>query len=327
MKILPDTNLYQCMQAAGDVAKVVLLRDDPSQVADAFRIAQVTLRKIRQNLVWAFGYNVVAIPIAAGILLPPFEIMLSPFISAALMAGSSLAVMGNSLLLRREAGKKSIVPESASAELSQSENSSSSDGFWKPKSATDMYSPRQRRRGKKPPGKNVSKKLHVIASPSDSPRGSEGGYFTGYRGDNSARSDSISRGTQCDVRVNSEYYYYGLPRDGKRVSGGRGDVQVVPVVEGVGGGANEAVALLPYRPAQRGGGKRRSSGGAGGGGGGGAAAAAATAALPRPAAPRAAAPMRQGLQRAGSGQRSSRLPPGDIRTMLVGQEQTGRRMH
>lgn len=105
------------VQAAGDVAKVVLLRDDPAQVADAFRVARVTLNKIRQNLVWAFGYNVVAIPVAAGVLLPPFEIMLSPFISAALMAGSSLAVMGNSLLLRRETNRKNLITESAAPEV------------------------------------------------------------------------------------------------------------------------------------------------------------------------------------------------------------------
>jgi cation transport ATPase len=96
------------LQAAGDVADVVLLRDSPAQVAEAFWLARATLRKIRQNLVWAFGYNLVAVPVAAGALLPPFGVMLTPFLSAALMATSSLAVMANSLLLRRAAGRRSL---------------------------------------------------------------------------------------------------------------------------------------------------------------------------------------------------------------------------
>jgi P-type Cu+ transporter len=90
------------MQAAGEVADVVLLRDCPTQVVEAFDVSRATLAKIRQNLAWAFGYNLVGVPVAAGALLPAFGIMLTPSLSGALMGVSSLAVMGNSLLLRRE---------------------------------------------------------------------------------------------------------------------------------------------------------------------------------------------------------------------------------
>jgi cation transport ATPase len=58
------------MQAAGEVADVVLLRDCPIQVVEAFSVSRATLGKIRENLVWAFGYNLVGIPVAAGALPP-----------------------------------------------------------------------------------------------------------------------------------------------------------------------------------------------------------------------------------------------------------------
>lgn len=90
------------------MADVVLLRDCPTQVVEAFSVSRATLGKIRENLAWAFGYNLVGIPVAAGALLPGFGIMLSPSISGALMGLSSLAVMGNSLLLRREATRKIV---------------------------------------------------------------------------------------------------------------------------------------------------------------------------------------------------------------------------
>ena len=79
------------------------------QVVEAFGVSRATLRKIRENLVWAFGYNLVGVPVAAGVLLPSFGIMLSPSISGALMGMSSLAVMGNSLLLKREGGRPSLI--------------------------------------------------------------------------------------------------------------------------------------------------------------------------------------------------------------------------
>ena len=105
---------------------MVLLRDCPTQVVEAFSVSRATLGKIRENLVWAFGYNLVGVPVAAGALLPSFGIMLSPSISGALMGVSSLAVMGNSLLLRREATRKILdwtPPPAASVEpVAKSDN-------------------------------------------------------------------------------------------------------------------------------------------------------------------------------------------------------------
>ncbi|KAG2440429.1 hypothetical protein HYH02_010314 [Chlamydomonas schloesseri] len=90
------------VDAASEVAAVVLMGDQLSQVADAVHLAKRTLAKINQNLVWAFGYNVVAIPLAAGALLPSAGVCLTPSISGALMGLSSLAVVSNSLLLQWE---------------------------------------------------------------------------------------------------------------------------------------------------------------------------------------------------------------------------------
>ncbi|GFR41528.1 hypothetical protein Agub_g2224 [Astrephomene gubernaculifera] len=90
------------VDAASEVAQVVLMRDQLSQVADAVHLSKRTLAKIKQNLVWAFGYNLVALPLAAGALLPTAGICLTPSISGALMGFSSLAVVSNSLLLQLE---------------------------------------------------------------------------------------------------------------------------------------------------------------------------------------------------------------------------------
>jgi Cu2+-exporting ATPase len=67
----------------------------------AIRLSRATFNKIRQNLFWALGYNVLGIPVAAGALLPTFGIVLSPAAAGALMAFSSVSVVTNSLLLRR----------------------------------------------------------------------------------------------------------------------------------------------------------------------------------------------------------------------------------
>ncbi|KAK3237779.1 copper-transporting ATPase, partial [Cymbomonas tetramitiformis] len=89
--------------AATEVASVVLLRDDISQVAAALQLSKATFQKIQQNLVWAFAYNIVGIPVAAGAALPLCGIMLTPSIAAAFMGVSSLGVMANSLLLQATA--------------------------------------------------------------------------------------------------------------------------------------------------------------------------------------------------------------------------------
>jgi Cu+-exporting ATPase len=82
---------------AGDVA---LLRGDLGGVAAALALARRALRTMKQNLFWAFAYNVVALPVAAGALYPPFGILLSPVLASAAMAFSSLSVVANSLRLK-----------------------------------------------------------------------------------------------------------------------------------------------------------------------------------------------------------------------------------
>ncbi|MGH7583446.1 MAG: heavy metal translocating P-type ATPase [Gemmatimonadales bacterium] len=86
---------------AGAAADVTIMRDDPRAVAQTIELSRTTMRTIRQNLFWAFGYNVVAIPIAAGVLYPVAGILLSPVIASAAMAMSSVTVVGNSLRLRK----------------------------------------------------------------------------------------------------------------------------------------------------------------------------------------------------------------------------------
>jgi Cu2+-exporting ATPase len=84
-----------------ETADVVLMRSDPLDVSAAITIGRATLRKMRQNLGWAVGYNAIAIPIAAGIFEPRFGLVLRPEIAALSMSGSSLLVAVNALLLRR----------------------------------------------------------------------------------------------------------------------------------------------------------------------------------------------------------------------------------
>jgi Cu+-exporting ATPase len=86
---------------AGEAASVSLMRNDPRAVADAIALSRVTMRIMRQNLFWAFFYNVIAIPVAAGMLYPQWGILLSPVLAGAAMAFSSVSVVTNSLRLRR----------------------------------------------------------------------------------------------------------------------------------------------------------------------------------------------------------------------------------
>ncbi|MGH7728095.1 MAG: heavy metal translocating P-type ATPase [Vulcanimicrobiaceae bacterium] len=81
-------------------AEVVLVSGDLRGVACAVELARATMRNIRENLVWAFGYNVILIPVAAGVLYPPAGILLSPMLAAAAMAFSSVFVVTNALRLR-----------------------------------------------------------------------------------------------------------------------------------------------------------------------------------------------------------------------------------
>lgn len=84
-----------------ETADVVLMRSDPLDVPTALAIGHGTLRKMRQNLGWAIGYNSVALPIAAGVFEPAFGLVLRPEIAALSMSGSSLLVAVNALLLKR----------------------------------------------------------------------------------------------------------------------------------------------------------------------------------------------------------------------------------
>ena len=88
---------------AGDV---VLMSGALGGVDRALKLSRATMRNIRQNLFWAFGYNVLLIPVAAGVLFPAFGILLSPMLAAGAMALSSVAVVTNALRLKREGSAK-----------------------------------------------------------------------------------------------------------------------------------------------------------------------------------------------------------------------------
>ena len=87
-------------QIAQDTADLVLLGDHLLALPLALELADRTMAKVRQNLIWAFGYNLVLLPIAAGALLPRFGLLLSPPLAALLMATSSITVVLNALLLQ-----------------------------------------------------------------------------------------------------------------------------------------------------------------------------------------------------------------------------------
>jgi Cu+-exporting ATPase len=86
---------------AAEAADVVLMRGDLHSVTQAIALSRRTMRTMKQNLFWAFVYNVVGIPVAAGVLYPAFGLLLSPVIASAAMAFSSVSVVTNSLRLRR----------------------------------------------------------------------------------------------------------------------------------------------------------------------------------------------------------------------------------
>ena len=102
--------------AASEVASIVLLGDSPSQVVDSIELSKATFAKIKQNLGWAFAYNAVGIPIAAGALLPFTGLALTPSVAGGLMGFSSIGVMANSLLLQLTGKKLSKMPESNKVE-------------------------------------------------------------------------------------------------------------------------------------------------------------------------------------------------------------------
>ncbi|BAB75481.1 heavy metal translocating P-type ATPase [Nostoc sp. PCC 7120 = FACHB-418] len=93
--------LHSGTDVAMETAQIVLMRDRISDVVESIHLSRATFNKIRQNLFWAFAYNTIGIPLAAGVLLPNWGFVLSPSGAAALMAFSSVSVVTNSLLLRR----------------------------------------------------------------------------------------------------------------------------------------------------------------------------------------------------------------------------------
>ena len=105
---LAKADLGLALGSGTDVAKetggMVLVRDKLTDAVDALRIGQATMRKIKQNLIWAFGYNIILVPVAAGLLIPFYGVgvySFLPFFSGAAMALSSVSVVTNSLILTR----------------------------------------------------------------------------------------------------------------------------------------------------------------------------------------------------------------------------------
>ena len=102
---LAQADIGMAMGSGTDVAleaaAIALMRADLNGVADAIELSGRTLRIIRQNLFWAFFYNVLGIPLAAGVFYPWTGWQLSPMIAAAAMSFSSVSVLANSLRLRR----------------------------------------------------------------------------------------------------------------------------------------------------------------------------------------------------------------------------------
>jgi Cu+-exporting ATPase len=90
------TGTEVAMQSAG----ITLLKGDLSGIVRARILSHATMRNIRQNLVFAFAYNAIGIPVAAGVLYPAFGVTLSPIVAALAMALSSVSVIGNALRLR-----------------------------------------------------------------------------------------------------------------------------------------------------------------------------------------------------------------------------------
>jgi Cu+-exporting ATPase len=86
---------------AAEAADIVLMRGDLTSAVQAIALSRRTMRTMKQNLFWAFVYNIIGIPVAAGALYSTFGLLLSPVLASAAMAFSSVSVVTNSLRLRR----------------------------------------------------------------------------------------------------------------------------------------------------------------------------------------------------------------------------------
>lgn len=102
---LAQANVGIAMGTGTDVAMessgITLLKGNLMGIAKAYKLSHATMRNIRQNLFFAFVYNAIGVPIAAGVLYPAFGLLLNPMIAAAAMSLSSVSVIGNALRLRR----------------------------------------------------------------------------------------------------------------------------------------------------------------------------------------------------------------------------------
>ncbi|GJL78006.1 MAG: copper-translocating P-type ATPase [Nitrospinaceae bacterium] len=102
---LAEANIGLAIGSGTDIAMeasdITLMTKDLNAVADAIELSKQTMRKIRQNLFWAFFYNTLGIPLAAGVFYPMYGILLQPIFAAAAMSLSSVSVVGNALLLKR----------------------------------------------------------------------------------------------------------------------------------------------------------------------------------------------------------------------------------
>jgi Cu+-exporting ATPase len=83
-----------------EAADITLVNKDIGSIVSAIILSKKTMRTIRENLFWAFGYNVILIPVAMGVLYPFFHVLLNPILASAAMAASSVSVVTNSLRLR-----------------------------------------------------------------------------------------------------------------------------------------------------------------------------------------------------------------------------------
>ena len=110
-------------------ADIVLMRSSLMDIVDAMELSRATLRNIRQNLFWAFFYNTVGIPVAAGVLYPAFGITLNPMIAAAAMSLSSVCVVSNALRLRGWKGRQSAAKPAETVHNTDNDNIKEADGM------------------------------------------------------------------------------------------------------------------------------------------------------------------------------------------------------
>ena len=117
---------------AMDVANMTIISSDPAKIPEALQLSRLTVRTIRQNLFWAFIYNMIGVPVAAGVLYPVNGFLLNPMIAGAAMAFSSVSVVTNSLRLRgKKIGVASEIPAETGTEDVNSETEKNGNGIMK----------------------------------------------------------------------------------------------------------------------------------------------------------------------------------------------------